>query len=155
MCCRRGLGCDGNALTHLCAVHSGSTRVFVFNKIKILFPVLCCWAFHKNEEYSPYFLVITHQTQARDDIDGLMQKRRNPITNALEYFFLALCHPYKECHLWVSTVHICTATNREYRIGTVDFVIHSHLLPSLPILILIIEVKLSSHSTLIHPSICH
>ena len=90
---------------------------------------------HSNEEYSPYFLVITHQTQARDDIDGLMQKRRNPITNALEYFFLALCHPYKECHLWVSTVHICTATNREYRIGTVDFVIHSHLLPSLPILI--------------------
>ena len=33
MCCRRGLGCDGNVLTHLCAVHSGSTRVFVFNKI--------------------------------------------------------------------------------------------------------------------------
>ena len=82
---------------------------------------------HSNEEYSPYFLVITHQTQARDDIDGLMQKRRNPITNALEYFFLALCHPYKECHLWVSTVHICTATNREYRIGTVDYtVIYFH-----------------------------
>ena len=49
VCCRRGLGCDGNALTHLCAVHSGSTRVFVFNKIKILFPVLCCWSFHKNQ----------------------------------------------------------------------------------------------------------
>ena len=38
VCCRRGLGCDGNALTHLCAVHSGNTRVFVFNKIKMYIP---------------------------------------------------------------------------------------------------------------------
>ena len=54
MCCRRGLGCDGNALTHLCAVHSGSTRVFVFNKIKILFPVLCCWSFHKKAIFAMF-----------------------------------------------------------------------------------------------------
>ena len=57
---------------------------------------------HCNEECSPYFLVITHQTQARDDIDGLMQERRNSIANALEYVFLAPSHPYKECHLWVT-----------------------------------------------------
>ena len=47
---------------------------------------------HCNEECSPYFLVITHQTQARDDIDGLMQERRNSIANALEYVFLAPSH---------------------------------------------------------------
>ena len=57
---------------------------------------------HSNEECSPYFLVITNQTQARDDIDGLMQERRNSIANALEYVFLAPSHPYKECHLWVT-----------------------------------------------------
>ena len=57
---------------------------------------------HNNEECSPYFLVITHQTQARDDIDGLMQERRKSIANALEYVFLAPSHPYKECHLWVT-----------------------------------------------------
>ena len=55
---------------------------------------------HSNEECSPYFLVITHQTQARDDIDGLMQERRNSIANALGHVFLAPSHPYKECHLW-------------------------------------------------------
>ena len=54
---------------------------------------------HCNEECSPYFLVITHQTQARDDIDGLMQERGNSIANALEYVFLAPIHPYKECQL--------------------------------------------------------
>ena len=43
---------------------------------------------HSNEECSPYFLVITHQTQARDDIDGLMQERCNSIANALEHIFL-------------------------------------------------------------------
>ena len=57
---------------------------------------------HSNEECSPYFLVITHQTQARDDIDGLMQERRNSIANALDHVFLATSHPYKECHLWVT-----------------------------------------------------
>ena len=57
---------------------------------------------HRNEKCSPYFLVITHQTQARGDIDGLMQERRNSIANALEYVFLAPSHPYKECHLWVT-----------------------------------------------------
>ena len=57
---------------------------------------------HCNEECSPYFLVITHQTQARDDIDGLMQERRNSIANALEYVFLAPSQPHKECHLWVT-----------------------------------------------------
>ena len=59
---------------------------------------------HSNEECSPYFLVITHQTQAKDDIDWLiMQERRNSIANALEYVFLAPSHPYKECrHLWVT-----------------------------------------------------
>ena len=45
--------------------------------------------------------VITHQTQAMDDIDGLMQERRNAIANALGHVFLAPSHPYKECHLWV------------------------------------------------------
>ena len=44
-------------------------------------------------------MVITHQTQARDDIDGLMQERRNSIANALDYVPLAPSHPYKECHL--------------------------------------------------------
>ena len=43
---------------------------------------------HSNEECSPYFLVITHQTQARDDIDGLMQERCNSTANALEHIFL-------------------------------------------------------------------
>ena len=57
---------------------------------------------HSNEECSPYFLVITHQTQARDDIDGLMQERRNSIANALWHAFLAPSNLYKECHLWVS-----------------------------------------------------
>ena len=46
-----------------------------------------------------YFLDITHQTQGRDDINGLMQERRNSIANALEHVFLAPSHPYKECHL--------------------------------------------------------
>ena len=41
MCCRRGLGCDGNALTHLCAIHGGSTCVFVFNKIKNIYSQFC------------------------------------------------------------------------------------------------------------------
>ena len=50
---------------------------------------------HSNEECSPYILVITHQTQARDDIDGLMQERRNSIANALGHIFLAPSHPYK------------------------------------------------------------
>ena len=50
------------------------------------------------EECPPYFLVITHQTQARDDIDGFMQERRNSIANAVENVFLAPSHPYKECH---------------------------------------------------------
>ena len=58
-----------------------------------------------NEECSPYFLVITHQTQARDDIDGLMQERRNSIANALGHVFLAQSNPYKECHLWVTPPH--------------------------------------------------
>ena len=49
---------------------------------------------HSNEECFLYFLVITHQTQARDDIDGLMQERRNSIANALEYVFLAPSNPY-------------------------------------------------------------
>ena len=53
---------------------------------------------HSNEECSPYFLVITHQIQSRDDIDGLMQERRNSIANALENVFLAPSPPYKECH---------------------------------------------------------
>ena len=44
---------------------------------------------HSKEECSPYFLVIIHQTQAMDDIDGLMQERRNSTANALEYVFLA------------------------------------------------------------------
>ena len=58
---------------------------------------------HSNEECSSYFLVITHQTQARDDIDGLiMQERRNSIANALGHVFLAPSHPDKECHLWVT-----------------------------------------------------
>ena len=57
---------------------------------------------HSNDECSPYFLVITHQTQAKDGINGLMQERRNSIANALEYF-LAPSHPYKENHLWVTT----------------------------------------------------
>ena len=57
---------------------------------------------HCNEECSPYFLVITYQTQARDDIDGLMQERRNSNANALEYVFLAPSQPHKECHLWVT-----------------------------------------------------
>ena len=56
---------------------------------------------HSKEECSPYFLVITHQNQARDDIVGLMQERRNSIANALEHVFLDPSHPYKECHLWV------------------------------------------------------
>ena len=56
---------------------------------------------HSNEEYSPYFLVITHQTQASDDIDGVMQERRNSIANALGHVFIAPSNPYKECHLWV------------------------------------------------------
>ena len=109
------------------------------------------------EECSTYFLVITHQTQASDDIDGLMQER-------LKYVFLTPSHPYKECHLWITTPpHLtqpliisfnamksiwqclklflfyqwsmhwaynitlyCTATYREYHIGTVKFVIHNH-----------------------------
>ena len=56
---------------------------------------------HSNKECSPYSLVITHQTKARDDIDGLMQERRNSIAKALGHVFLAPSHPYKECHLWV------------------------------------------------------
>ena len=31
-----------------------------------------------------------------------MQKTRDSIANAPEYVFLALSHPYKECHLWVT-----------------------------------------------------
>ena len=54
---------------------------------------------HSKEECSPYFLVITHQNQTRDDIVGLMHERRNSITNALEHVFLAPSHPYEECHL--------------------------------------------------------
>ena len=54
---------------------------------------------HSKEECSPYFLVITHQNQARDDIVGLMQERRNSIAYALKHVFLAPSHPYKECHL--------------------------------------------------------
>ena len=50
---------------------------------------------HSNEECSPYFLVTTHQTQARDDIDGLIQERRNSIANALEYVFLAPSLPIR------------------------------------------------------------
>ena len=53
-----------------------------------------------NEECSHISLVITHQSQARDDIDGLMQERRNSIANALEYVFLAPSHPHKECHYY-------------------------------------------------------
>ena len=66
---------------------------------------------HSNEQCSPYFLVITHQTQARDDIDGLMQERRKSIANALEYVFLAPSHPYKECHLWVPPPLIISSFN--------------------------------------------
>ena len=54
---------------------------------------------HSNEECSPYFLVITQQTQAKDDIVGLMQERRYSIANALGHVFLAPSHPFKECHL--------------------------------------------------------
>ena len=50
---------------------------------------------HSNEECSPYFLVTTHQTQARDDIDGLIQERRNSIVNALEYVFLSPSFPIR------------------------------------------------------------
>ena len=50
---------------------------------------------HSNEECSPYFLVTTHQTQGRDDIDGLIQERRNSIANALEYVFLAPSLPIR------------------------------------------------------------
>ena len=57
---------------------------------------------HSNEECSPCFLVIIHQTQARDGINGLMQEKRNSIANALEYVFLAPSHQYKENHLWVT-----------------------------------------------------
>ena len=57
---------------------------------------------HSNEECSQYFLVITHQSQARDDIDGLMQERRNSIANALGHVFLAPSNPYKECRLWAT-----------------------------------------------------
>ena len=102
---------------------------------------------HYNEECSPYFLVITHQTQAKDGIDGLIKERRNSIADALEYVFLAPCHPYKQCHLcpphiisfnamksiWQCLKFFlkilslyCTATYREYYIGTVKFVIHNH-----------------------------
>ena len=56
---------------------------------------------HSNEECSPYFLVITHQTQSRD-IDGLMHERRYSIVNALGHVFLAPSNPYKECRLWVT-----------------------------------------------------
>ena len=40
-------------------------------------------------------MVTTHQTQARDDIDGLIQERRNTIANALEYVFLAPSLPIR------------------------------------------------------------
>ena len=33
-------------------------------------------------------------TKPKQDIDGIMQERRNSIANALEYVFLALSHPY-------------------------------------------------------------
>ena len=140
---------------------------------------------------SPYFLVIIHQTQARDDIDGLMQERRNSIANALGHVFLAPSNPYKECHLspplfvisfnamqsiwqcleffcffykcyhwsmyWVYSITLyCTATYREYHIATVK-IRDTQPLPPLPILILIIEVKLtlSSHSTLVPRYVTH
>ena len=52
---------------------------------------------------APHMSCITHQAQARDDIDGLMQERHNSIANALGYVFLVLSHPYKECNFWVTT----------------------------------------------------
>ena len=97
---------------------------------------------------------------------GLCKK---DIANALKYVFLTPSHPYKECHLWITTpphpphppphptpllfpsiqwnqydnalnfffyqwsmywayniTLYCTATYREYHIGTVKFVIHNH-----------------------------
>ena len=64
---------------------------------------------HIRKSAPPYFLVITHQTKASDDIDELMQERLNSTANALKYVFLTPSHPYKECHLWV-TPHPPTPT---------------------------------------------
>ena len=140
------------------------------------------------EECSTYFLVITHQTQASDDIDGLMQEKTllthwttsflhqvihirsvlcglpplptphthptpllfysmqwNQYDNALNFFLF-----YQWSMYWAYNITLyCTATYREYHIGTVKFVIHNHfhhfqylhwLLKS--------SFTLSSHSTL-------
>ena len=125
---------------------------------------------HYNEECSPYFLVITHQTQAKDGIDGLIKERRNSIANALEYVFLAPCHRYKQCHLCPPPLLFPSMQWNQYDNASSffkNFIIilyrdisrvlywdcqirYTQPLPPLPILTLIIEVKLtlSSHSTL-------
>ena len=98
--------------------------------------------------------LLLKQTQARDDIDGLMQERRNSIANGLEHVFLAPSHPYKECHLYTPPPPFIISFNAMKSIWQcleLLFLIRdTQTLPPLPILILIVEGKLtlSSHSTL-------
>ena len=127
---------------------------------------------HSNEECSPYFLLITHQTPARDDIDGLMQERRNSIANTLEYVFLAPSHAMKsiwQClklffffqfyhwlMYWAYRITLyCTATYREYPIGTTKFVIHNHFPTTFNTYIDYWSQADAVQSLNVVPSICH
>ena len=66
---------------------------FLPRLITALSVMLINTAFSHCIECCPHFLVIAHQTQARDDINGLMQERRNSIANVLEYVSIAPSPP--------------------------------------------------------------
>ena len=75
--------CSGNALTHICAVHSGSTHVFVFNKQKKYIFQFCVVGPFMKIHFDNIHENINSTTTPNNKVDTYLRADNRPMQTAV------------------------------------------------------------------------